>query len=291
MSIIAGLEHIVRENEPLGPYTQLKLGGDAEYFAEPTSESELVELVRRFSEQDLPVRLIGGGSNVLVRDEGVKGLVICLSAPEFCAVSADGNQLKVAGGTRLSHFVSTAVREGFSGPENLVGIPGTVGGALHENTEGNGYDIGSSLVSARVMTLSGEVVERDRKAMSFSYRQSSLDELVILDAIFQFEREEPEVLTKRMQKLWIVRRTAQPVSEASMYVFKDTGVESAADLISQCGLKGTRVGEVEISDKEPNTFVARKDAKCSDVLELIELVQQKVKEQLDVEIETALQIW
>ncbi len=291
MSITAGFEHIVRENEPLAPYTQLKLGGTAEYFAEPTNEAELVELVKRAAGQELPVRLLGGGSNVLVREEGVKGLVISLTAPEFCQLSVDGNNLSASGGTRLSHFVATAVREGFTGPENLVAIPGTIGGALHENTGSSGYDIGSSLVSARVMTRTGEVLERDRTEMSFSYRQSSLDELAILSAKFQFEREDPETLTKRMQKLWIVRRAAQPVSDSSIYVFKDTAVESASDLIEQCGLKGTRVGDVKISDREPNTFVADKGATSADVLALIEQVQQRVKEQLDVEIETALQVW
>ena len=291
MSITAGFEHILRENEPLGPHTRLNLGGVAEYFAEPTSESELIELVKRFAQADKQVRLIGGGSNILVRDEGVAGLVISLTAPEFCQISVEGNQISSSGGTRLSHFVSTAVREGFAGPENLVGIPGTVGGALHENIGAHGHDIGSRLQNARVMTRSGDILERSKDEMSFSYRQSSLDELVILDATFQYEKEDPEILTKRMQKLWIVRRSAQPISEASIYVFKDRGVESASDLIEQSGLKGTKVGEVEISDKDANIFVAHQGASCNDVIQLIELVQNQVSEKLGVEIETALEIW
>ena len=291
MSISAGLEHILRENEPLAPYTCLELGGVAEYFAEPTNEDELVELVKRFSEADLPIRLIGAGSNVLIRDEGVPGLVISLSAPDFCKITVDENRIVAAGGTRLSHFVSTAVREGFSGPENLVGLPGTIGGALHQNTGVNGYDIGSSLVSARVMTRAGQILEREKDSLSFSYQQSSLDELVILDATFQYEKEDPELLTKRMQKLWIVRRSAQPVTESSVYVFKDSGAESAADLIEQCGLKGTRVGGVEISDRDPNSFVATKDATSADVLKLIDLVKNQVSEKIGVELETALQVW
>lgn len=291
MSITDGLQHIIRENEPLGPYTRLNLGGMAEFFAEPTTEAELTTLVKRAAEHDLPVRLIGSGSNILVRDEGVAGLVISLSAPEFCQINIDGELLKSTGGTQLSHFVSTAVREGFSGPENLVGLPGTVGGALHINTGAHGYDIGSRLQNARVMTRSGEVVVRQKDELTFSYRQSSLDELVILDATFQFEKEDPEVLTKRMQKLWIVRRSAQPISQPSVYVFKDRGVESASDLIEQSGLKGTRVGEVEISDKDPNTFIAGPGATCSDVMQLIDLVQNQVSEKLGVEIEPALEIW
>ena len=291
MSIATGLEHIVRKNEPLAPYTRLKLGGAAEYFAEPTNEDELVELVKRFSENDKPIRLLGGGSNILVPDAGVSGLVISLATPEFCKLSVEGETLRSSGGTKLAHFVSTAVREGFSGPENLAGIPGTVGGALHENTGVSGFDIGSGVQSARVMTRTGEIVERKRESLSFSYRQSSLDELVILDALFQFDREEPEVLTKRLQKMWIVHRAAQPVEEASVYVFKDCGVETASDLIEQCGLNGTRVGEVEVSDREPNAFVAHKNATSNDVTRLIELVRSQVAEKLGVEIETAIEVW
>ena len=291
MTLTEGLEHIVRENEPLAPYTRLKMGGVAEFFAEPTTESELTELVKRFSSSDHSIRLIGGGSNILVKDEGVPGLVISLSAPAFCQCEAHDDQIKVSGGTKLKHFVSMAVREGFSGPENLVGIPGTVGGALHGNTGVNGYDIGSGLQSARVMTRQGEILERTRENLSFSYRQSSLDELVILDAQFSFEKEDPAELTKRMQKLWIVRKSAQPVTEASVYVFKDHGVETAADLIEQAGLKGTRVGEVEISDRDPNTFVAHAGATCSDVLRLIELAKGQVADKLGMQLETALEIW
>ena len=179
MSITAGLEHIIRENEPLGTHTRLNLGGVAEFFAEPTSEAELVEIVKRSAAQDIPVRLIGRGSNILVRDEGVAGIVVSLAAPDFCKIQVNGQQLKSTGGTQLSHLVSTAVREGFSGPENLVGIPGTVGGALHVNTGAHGYDIGSRLQNARVMTRGGEILERKKDELSFSYRQSSLDELAV----------------------------------------------------------------------------------------------------------------
>lgn len=291
MSIVSGLEHVVRENEPLGPYTRLRIGGPAEYFAEPTTELELVELVNRFAAQNLPIRLIGEGSNILVRDEGVAGLVISLSAPDFCRIVIDNDQMQCSGGARLSHFVSTAVREGFSGPENLVGIPGTIGGALHVNTGVHGFDIGNWVQQARVLTRAGDIVHRDKDSLSFSYRLSSLDELAVLDATFQFEREEPATLTKRMQKLWIVRRSSQLISESSIYVFKDCGTESAREVIEQCGLQGTRIGDVEISDRDANIFITGKNATANEVIQLIDLVKNRVAEKLDLEIETALEIW
>ncbi len=292
MSVYAGFEHIVRENEPLASFTRLNLGGVAEFFAEPTTVDELVGLVKAFSVAGLPVRLIGGGSNVLIRNEGVSGLVLHLGAPVFTAIDVDGNRIAAGGGAKLSHFVSTAVREGLSGPEQLVGIPGTVGGALHSNTGAHGVDIGTWVQSAQVLTRSGELNVRDNDSLTFSYKQSSLDELVIVSAVFEFENEPTEELTKQMQKLWIVRRAAQPITERhAAHIFKDHGGEKANELIDSAGLKGTRVGEVEVSDTDPNVFVAGTGATTDDVLRLMELVRSQVSERLSVELEPAIQIW
>lgn len=291
MSFAEGLQHIVRENEPLAPRTRIGIGGTAQYFAEPTNEEELITLVKRCAEQGLSVRLIGEGSNVLVPDAGVQGLVIALTAPDFCRISVDGSQMTCAGGTSLSHFVSTAVREGFSGPENLVGYSGTVGGALHVNTSAHGFDIGSCVASARVLDRAGEVSQKNRDSMNFSYRQSSLDELAVLEATFEFEKEDPVELTRRMQKLWIVHRASHALTENAIQVFKDHGGEPASDLIDQCGLKGTRIGDIEVSDSDPNTFVADSDATAADFLKLVELVEGRVQERLEVQLERGFESW
>ena len=292
MTLLSGFEHIVRKNEPLAPFTRLNIGGSAEYFAEPTNRDELFGLVAKFTAAEKPVRLIGSGSNLLVSDSGVKGLVIHLAAPAFCTIDVNENRLTAGGGTRLSHFVATAVREGFSGPEQLVGLPGTIGGALHNNTGAHGVDIGTWVESATVLTRAGEVLTHSKETMSFSYRQSSLSELVILSAEFSFDKESVDALTKEMQKLWIVRRAAQPEpGHNSAYMFKDVGGELASDLIDQAGLKGTRVGSAALLDNDLNFFVADPEATSSDVLELIELVKNQVAERLDVSLETAIQIW
>ena len=183
-----GFEHIVRSEESLAPYTTLGIGGPAEYFAEPTTVEELAALVQRAEKLELPVKLLGLGSNLLIRDEGVAGLVLHLSSPEFSKISVDGDTVEVGGGCRLSHFVSVAAREGFIGPELLAGIPGTIGGALHHNTDSNGNDIGQRVVSAQVMTRDGKIHERSGSALTFLYRSSSLTELVVLSAKFEFKR-------------------------------------------------------------------------------------------------------
>ena len=292
MSLQTGFEHIVREGELLAPYTWLRLGGAAEYFAEPTTAEELQELVRRCHQEDRPVRLLGGGSNLLVRDAGVSGLVIHLSAAPFCAVTVRNGQLVSGGGAKLAHLIATSVREGWTGLEQLVGIPGTVGGALHSNVSSHGSDIGQCTRSATVMTHSGEILCRSREDLFFAYRESSLDELVILEAEFALEETGPQELTKRMQKLWIINKAAQPLrNQNSAMLFKDPGGVSAASLIEQAGLKNARAGAAELSDRNANFVVSQSGVSSRDVLELIEHLRDKIAERLGVELETAIDIW
>ena len=128
MSLLDSFAHIVRENENLAPYTRLNIGGNAEYFVEPTNQDELIGVVKFCHENKLPIRLIGSGSNLLVSDKGVDGVVLHLAAPAFGLIEVTDKGLIAGGGAKLSQFVSTAVREGFAGPEQMVGLPGTIGG-------------------------------------------------------------------------------------------------------------------------------------------------------------------
>jgi UDP-N-acetylmuramate dehydrogenase len=292
MPFRSGLEHILHEDESLAPYTWLRIGGAADYFAEPTNVDELSQLVGRCREADMPVRLLGGGSNLLVRDEGVRGLVIHLSAAEFCKVTAAQASITVGGGAKLSHLISTAVREGLAGLEQLVGIPGTVGGALHGNATSHGSDIGHGTRAATVMTHTGEIIQRSSGDLVFAYRESSLDELVILEARFELEETDPQELTKRMQKLWIVNKAAQPLRDQNTaMLFRDPGGISAASLIEQAGLQDTRVGAVELSERNVNYVVAEAGASSRDVLQLMERLQEGVMQRLGVELSPALDIW
>lgn len=292
MSLLDGLEHIVRNSEPLAPYTWFRLGGPAEYFAEPTSIDELLELVKRFREHDKPIRLLGGGSNLLVREEGIPGLVVNLSAPAFGQVTVNGQSIKAGGGAKLAHLVSTAVREGLAGLEQLVGIPGTVGGALHGNAGGHGGDIGQWTRGATVMTRGGEILTRTADDLHFAHRHSSLNELAILDVEFQLEQDNPQQLNQRLQKLWIVKNSTQPPSNENCgFIFKDPGGMSASDVIDQAGAKGTRVGEAEVSDRNANFIVAGSGVTTSDVTRLIDLVKTQVADRLGIELETQIDIW
>lgn len=292
MALLTGFDDIVRQAEPLAPHTWFHLGGPAEYFAEPRSAEELSALVLRCEEEALPIRLLGGGSNLLVRDSGVPGMVIRLSAPEFAKIEVRDRSVVAGGGARLGHVISSSVREGLAGLETLVGIPGTIGGALHGNAGSRSGDIGQWAHRATVMTRSGEICQREREDLVFNYRESSLDELVIISAEFQLEQDDPDELTKRMQKQWIVKKASQPLSHQSAgCIFKNPRGMSAGMLVDQAGLKGTRVGGAEVSDRHANFIVAEPTATSQDVLRLIELVRSRVIERLGVELETEIQIW
>jgi UDP-N-acetylmuramate dehydrogenase len=292
MASLKGFEKIIRPGEPLAPHTWFHLGGPAEYFAEPGSVEELAALVKRCRAENITIRLLGGGSNILVRDSGVPGVVLHLSNPVFSEIKVEGQTITAGGGAKLGHVISTAVREGLGGLETLVGIPGTLGGALHGNAGGHGGDIGQWTSQATVITRSGEMVVRKREELVFAYRQSSLDELVILDAQIRLESDDPEDLTKRMQKQWIIKKSSQPLSHQSAgCIFKNPRGMSAGMLIDQAGLKGTRVGQAEVSDRHGNFIVANAQATSDDVLKLIDLVRERVAERLGIELEREIEIW
>lgn len=292
MALQDDFEAIVRQDEPLAPHTWLHVGGPAEFFAEPRSADELAALVRRCRDDELPVRILGGGSNVLVRDEGVPGVVIRLADAGFADIERQGRRLTAGGGAKLGHLISTAVREGLAGLEALVGIPGTIGGALHGNAGSRGGDVGQWTSRATVMTAAGEIVERARDELVFAYRQSSLDELVILSAEFELDEEDPDELTKRMQKQWIVKKASQPLGHQSAgCIFKNPSGLSAGVLIDDAGLKGTRVGGAEVSDRHANFIIAEAGATSHDVLRLIDLVRSRVADRSGVELELEIEVW
>jgi UDP-N-acetylmuramate dehydrogenase len=291
MAAMSGID-CMRTNEPLAERTWFKLGGAAQFFAEPSSLDELQSVVARCRDEGMQARLLGGGSKVLVRDEGVTGMVISLANPAFTKIKIDGRRATVGGGANLANAITVTVGAGLAGLEPLVGIPGTLGGALHGNAGSHGGDIGQWACAATVMTRSGEIVQRDRGDLVFAYRQSSLDELVILEAQFELEEEDPVEVTKRMQKAWIVKKANLPMAhENTGCIFKNPRGMSAGMLIDQCGLKGERVGGVEVSQRHANFFVAQPGATAKDVLQLIDAIRNRVAERMGVELETEIEIW
>lgn len=292
MSSIEDFNDILEHNKPLAPLTWLKVGGPAQYYLEPRTPNELAAIIRCCHENDIPVHLLGGGSNLLVRDEGVSGAVVKLQGDAFSEISVDGNIVRAGAGALLSNVISHAVKAGLAGLENLTGIPGTIGGALKGNAGGRNGDIGQFVQSVRVVTTKGEIFTRTDDELSFGYRTSSINELAILDAVFELSPDEPEEITRRMRTLWIMKKATQPLSfQSAGCIFKNPRGLSAGALIEQAGLKGTKIGRASISDRHANFIVTEDGATYEDIHRLIELAKSRVTEQFGVELELEIQIW
>ena len=294
MSLHDLFPQFVRQEIPLSMYTRLQLGGTTEFIAEPENEADLVPLLQHCRKEKIPVRVLGAGSSLLIPEAGVPGVVVALSKPEFCRISVKGSRLTAGAGAPFGQVITYSVSQGLSGIEVFVGIPGSFGGAICGNTGTiHGGDLGQWVESVRVITIDGNVSVLSKDEITFGYRHSSLDDVVLLSATLLLEKDEPKELAKRMRKLWIIRKSHQPAGEvASVQAFKDpeTG-PSAGELIDQVGLKGTRIGGAVVSDRNAGFIMA--DAECisDDVLRLIRLVQEQVALHAEVDLEPALEIW
>ncbi len=292
MAVLADFEAIIKRNEPLAPYTYLRLGGPAEMVVQPRSREELSAVVRRCYAEGIPLRLLGSGCNVLVRDEGVRGAVLRLTEPAFTGITVDGKRIRAGTGATVSALISRAARHNLAGLESLIGIPGTVGGALRCNAGDRVGDIGQFVHQVEVLDSHGAVQLREREELQFAYRWSNLDDPVLLTADFELETDQTDAIVKRMKRAWIQRKANQPLSfQAAGRLFRNPRGLSAAALIEQAGLARTRVGGAEISEREANFVVVHPGATARDVLRLIDLVHSRVQERFSVELELEITVW
>lgn len=292
MSSLEAFNEILLRDEPLAPYTWLHLGGPAQYLLTPRSFEELTRLVKVCHDEQIPIHVLGGGSNILVKDEGVSGAVIRLTNPVFSHVEIHGNTVKAGAGALLSHVISETVRAGLAGFENLAGIPGTIGGALCGNSGGRLGEVSQLITSVTGLTTLGEQVTRGRDELTFDYRQSNLNDLIILEGEFELRPDDPEAIAQMLKQNWIAKKNVQPLSSQSAgCVFKNPRGQRAGQLIEQAGLKGTRVGGAEISERHANFIVTHPGAKSSDVVRLIDLIRSKISEQFGVHLEPEIKLW
>jgi UDP-N-acetylmuramate dehydrogenase len=292
MNSLVAFKEISLLDQPLAPHTWMKIGGPAQYLVRPRNVAELQDVVRLCHEEQIPVRILGGGSNVLVRDEGVSGAVLQLLGESFGQIAVEDTTARAGSGALLSQLISQTVKAELAGLETLTGIPGTVGGALRGNAGSRAGDLGQFVESVTVMNVKGEISTRKGDELWFGYRESNIDELVILEGTFRLQPAESEEITRRMRKLWIMKKATQPLSfQSAGCIFKNPRGLSAGALIEQAGLKGIRVGEAEISDRHANFIVTNPGAKSDDVLRLIDLARSKVSEQFGVDLELEIKIW
>lgn len=289
---IEDFSEILQRDEPLSQHTWLRMGGPAQYFVTPRTEAELLEVISTCRHQQLPIHILGSGSNLLVREAGVQGVVIRVVEPLLGEVRIEGTSLTAGGGTLLSHVVAEAVRAGLGGIEYLAGIPGTIAGAVVGNSGGRSGDIGQLITSVRVLTQENEIAVRHGDELSFSYRRSSIQDLLVLSATLELTRDDSEELTRRMRKNWILKRSTQPLADQSAgCIFRNPRGLSAGSLIEQCGLKGLSVGTARISERHANFIVTESGATCKDVEQLISRIQKAVAAKFAVDLELEIKVW
>jgi UDP-N-acetylmuramate dehydrogenase len=283
---------ITQARQPLAPFTHLRIGGPAEYLVTPRTRDELARVVAACHAERIPLHVLGVGTNLLVRDEGVAGAVVRLTAQEFTRVTVAGKSVKAGGGASLFSVISAAALAGLAGFESLVGIPATVGGALRFNAGDKSGEIADPLVRVEVIDVTGKVAVREKRDIRFGEHASDLDDPVVLGVEFALEVDDPDAIVKRMRRAWINRKAEQPLShQLAVRVFRDPQGQSAAHLIEKAGLVRARVGAAEVSDRNANYIVAQPGTTARDVIALAAKVRDGVRSALGVALEQELKVW
>jgi UDP-N-acetylmuramate dehydrogenase len=292
MSIFSGFEEITERDHPLAPHTWYRLGGPADYFIRPRNVKDLREIVRRCNENHVRMYVLGFGSNLLVSDEGVRGAVIKLQGEEFGRTQFEGPEVTAWAGAELSKLVLDCVEKGLAGVEGLTGIPGSVGGAVRMNAGGSFGDIGSAVESVTLMDSQGTVFEKKKPELIFDYRSVNIRARFILNAQLKLTEADPERILRTVKESWIYKKNSQPLNTRNCgCVFKNPPGAAAGALIDRAGLKGLQVGGAAVSEKHANFIVAKDGCTSRDVMQLIEAIKQKVREQYEVELELEIEVW
>jgi UDP-N-acetylenolpyruvoylglucosamine reductase len=278
-------------DEPMAKHTTLHVGGPADVYVEPASEEDLAGVVKFCNERDLPFFVIGRGSNLLVRDGGVRGVVICLAQANFSRIDVVGERLRCGAGTKLKNVAVEAKRQGLSGVEFLEGIPGSVGGALRMNAGAMGGATFDVVESVRLMDFAGNVRELAPNEMSVAYRScATLKTHIALGAVFKCKPAPREEIEKRMKAFSEKRWESQPAAPSAGCLFQNPDTIPAGRLIDELGLKGTRVGGAVVSAEHGNFIVNEGSATARDVLELIAILQRRAKAGRSIELQTEVEI-
>lgn len=308
MTFLSDFAEIVRENRPLGPLTYFGVGGPARWLVSPRSLDELVGVVQRCRQEDVPMYVLGKGANLLVSDDGVDGVVLRLDAPAFKKASWETDRAAIAAGTREADPDGTAVevgagmsvgglmlesmRRGLAGLECMAGIPGSMGGMIRMNAGGRFGQISDVVCDVSVLDDAGQVRRLARDEVGFSYRHTELGESIIVGANLVLRPEDAARIRARYTQIWDYKKKSQPLAEYSAgCVFKNPPGESAGRLIDKAGLKGYSVGGAFVSEQHGNFIVAKEGARARDILALIGTILRKVAEQFGVELELEIQVW
>ena len=282
---------VIRRDEPLAKHTTLRVGGPADVYVEPASEADLAAVVKFCGARGVPFFVIGRGSNLLVRDGGFRGAVVCLSQADFSKIEFDGERLRCGAGAKLKSVAVESRRHGLSGLEFLEGIPGSVGGALRMYAGAMGGATFDVVESVRLMDFDGNVRELAPGEMSVAYRGcATLKNHIALGAVFWGRPDSPESIAQRMSAFSQKRWSSQPAAPSAGCAFKNPPSIPAGKLIDELGLKGARVGDAVVSWEHGNFIVNDGNATARDVLDLIEILKAKAKAERGIELQTEVEI-
>jgi UDP-N-acetylmuramate dehydrogenase len=283
----------IQENVSLAPYTSARIGGLADIFLTANSADELAEIMTIIWQQGLPYVVLGGGSNVLVSDKGVRGAVILNRAKEVKFHKGDQPKVWVESGVVFSNLANRCTSKGLSGLEWAAGIPGTVGGAVVGNAGAFGSDISANLIVINVLTKNG-CEQWPVEKMEYGYRTSVLKrspgKAIVLSAELGLKNSTKDSVSAKIGQFSERRKNTQPPGASMGSMFKNPAGNRAGRLIEAAGLKGTRIGNAEVSPLHGNFFINHGKTKASDMRALIELVQKTVKEKFDVELEAEVEL-
>jgi len=299
--LLARFSNKVKENVPLAPYTSARIAGPADYLITAHSSDELAEIIKLIWQQRLPYFILGGGSNVLVSDKGVRGITILNRAKAVRFENGSQPTVWAESGTVFSNLANRCASKGFAGLEWAATVPGTVGGAIHGNAGAFGGDTSGNLIWAEIMTEAGS--ERwPVEKLEYGYRTSILKrgdlstpaagqaKAIVLSAELSLKNATKEEVSVKIGQFSERRKTTQPPGASMGSMFKNPDGDYAGRLIEAAGLKGTRIGNAEISTVHGNFFINHGKTKASDIRALIELAQKTVKEKFEVSLELEIEL-
>jgi len=283
---------LVRRQVELGPLTTLGVGGPAAWVVEPRSREELALAVAGLSAAGVAFRLLGGGSNLIVGDEGVEEVVIHTHRLTGLQPAAGTGRLRAEAGLPLSRLVARCQDRGLAGAECLIGIPGTVGGAVAGNAGGAHGCIGDLLAAVTVLEGDGRLREQSCAPSDFGYRRSPFRGAVIVEATLALRPDSPRTIRERMRAIHAAKRASQPLTAASAgCMFKNPSPHSSGRLIDAAGCKGLSIGGARVSDRHANFVVNDGGAAARDVLALIQRVREQVARSSGHELELEVEMW
>ncbi len=279
LAVKSGFEYI--ENEPMSHHTSFKIGGEAEIFVTAKTIEQLKAVLKACKKNDIPFFVLGKGSNLLISDDGMKGVVITLDG-DFKGISIKENKITCGAGVNLAKLCLFAQSNSLSGLEFAYGIPGSVGGAVYMNAGAYGGEMKDVVTTVTHLTEDGEVVTIPLEELDFAYRHSVYknNNSIILSATFELNVSDKDEIKAIMDDILNRRKTKQPLEYPSAgSVFKRPEGNYAGTLIEQCGLKGKTIGGAQVSQKHAGFIINIGGATCDDVLNLVKFVQDTVQKE------------